>query len=68
MIQSFRLRDRSRESVQHITVFAVVLLHAVGNKIYDQFIRNEKSLIHISFCFLTEFGSVLDICPENVSC
>ena len=43
-------------------------VHAVGNKIYDQFIRNEKSLIHISFCFLTEFGSVLDICPENVSC
>ena len=32
-----------------------------------QFIRNQKALIHESFCFLTKFCSVLDVCSKDIS-
>ena len=66
-VQNFCLRYRSRETIKYISILAVSLCDSVEKKLYCKLIWYELSLIHISFCFLAKFCSVLYICSENIS-
>ena len=68
LIKRLSLWNCTWETVQYISLRTVILTHTIYYKIYDQFIRNKKSLIHISLRFLSKFSSVLNICAENISC
>ena len=48
--QCLGLRNRSWEAIQHVALCCVRFGNTVYNKITGQFIRNKKSLIHVSFC------------------
>ena len=61
------LENCSREAVQEITVFAVVPCEAVFHEVAHQFIRNEKSLLHVFLCRLSEGSALLDVGAEYVS-
>ena len=67
LCESLCLRDRTRESIEDVSLFAVRLADPVHNKVNSQFIRNKKSLVHECFRFLSKFCSVLDISPEDIS-
>ena len=68
LIKRLSLWNCTWETVQYISLRTVILTHTVYNKIYDQFIRNKKSLIHVSFCFVSKLGTVFDVSTENISC
>ena len=68
LCQTFCLRNCSRETIQNIPFPCVILLNSVNNKVAGQFIRNKKSLIHVSFCFVSKLGTVFDVGTENISC
>ena len=68
LCQTFCLRNCSRETIQNIPFPCVILLNSVNNKVAGQFIRNKKSLIHVSFCFVSKLGTVFDVSTENISC
>ena len=67
LCESLCLRDRTRETIENVTLFAVRLADSVHNKINRQFVRNKKSLVHECFCLLAKLCSVLNVCPEDVS-
>lgn len=60
-IKCLCLRDRTRKSIQHVSIHTVILIYSVHNQVNNQFIRYKESLIHISLCLLTKFCSVLDV-------
>ena len=66
--QTFCLRNCSWKTIQNIPFSCVLLLDSVNNKVAGQFIRNKKSLIHVSFCFFSKLSTVLDVGTENISC
>ena len=66
--QTFCLRNCSRKTIQNVAFFGIILLNPVNDKVTGQFIRNKKSLIHISFCLFSKLGTVLDVGTENISC
>ena len=66
-IKCLCLWNCTRESIKYISILTVFLVYSVYNKINNQLIRNQKTLIHESFCFLTKFCSVLDVCSKDIS-
>ena len=66
-IKCLCLWNCTRESIKYISILTIFLVYSVYNKINNQFIRNQKTLIHESFCFLTKFCSVLDVCSKDIS-
>ena len=66
--QALCLGNRSRKSVQYITIGTIRLLNTINYEITGQFVRHQCALIHISFRFLSKLGSVLDVCAENIAC
>ncbi len=67
LFQHLGLRDRSRESVQHIAVLTVILRHPVKENTHRQLIRHQKPLIHILLGFHAKLCPVLNVQTEHVA-
>ena len=66
-VKSLRLRNGSRETIQNVTLAAVVTADSVNDEVTGEFIRNQKSLIHILPGLFAKLRSILDIRAENVT-
>src|SRR5699024_9394295 len=67
-VKSLCLRDRTRETIEHISVCTVILLHSVYDQINNQFIRYEQPLIHVGLSLFTKLCTIFDVGTENISC
>ena len=67
-IQYISLRNRSRKSIQYISVSAILLCNSVKKNLNRQLIRNKQPLIHIFLRFHAKFRAVLDVCTKNITC
>ena len=65
--QCLCLRNRSWEAIQHVALCCVRFGNTVYNKIAGQLVRNEFSLVHECFRFLSKLGSLFDICAEDIA-
>ena len=67
LIQFFCLENSSRESVEKESVLAVISLESVCCYLYNQFIWNQFTLVHILLCFFTKLSAFFDVGSENVA-
>lgn len=64
LIEGFGLRERSRETVEEVTVFRVVLEKAKSYDFDGYFVGNELTLVDIRLSRDADWGLLLDVLSE----
>jgi hypothetical protein len=66
-IKRLSLRNRAREAVEHVTVFAVLSADAFLYDLASHFVGNEKTLVDVRFCKQPDGGLIFNVFSENVT-
>ena len=67
LVKSLCLRNRTRESVEYVSVLAIGLFKSVFNKTDNHFIGDKPARLDERLCFQTERSAFLDVSAENIA-